>query len=54
MVGLAACYTHLPADVALSDHSRKFYDGTYKWDSEGFTDEVGGKCTYSRSDYLDD
>ncbi|KAI4668570.1 uncharacterized protein J4E78_002397 [Alternaria triticimaculans] len=41
MVGLAAYYTPLPDDVALSEHSRKFYDGTYKWDSEGFTDDAG-------------
>ncbi|KAI4930505.1 uncharacterized protein J4E92_004337 [Alternaria infectoria] len=41
MVGLAAYYTPLPVDVALSEHSRKFYDGTYKWDSEGFTDDAG-------------
>ncbi|KAF1843816.1 uncharacterized protein K460DRAFT_408138 [Cucurbitaria berberidis CBS 394.84] len=31
----------LPVDVALTKRSRKFYDGTYKWNSEGFTDEHG-------------
>ncbi|KAL1799943.1 hypothetical protein ACET3X_000285 [Alternaria dauci] len=41
MVGPATYSTHIPADVALTEHSRKFYDGTYKWDSEGFTDESG-------------
>ncbi|KAF2869119.1 hypothetical protein BDV95DRAFT_596782 [Massariosphaeria phaeospora] len=25
----------------LTDRSLKFYDGTYKWDSDGFTDEQG-------------
>ncbi|EFQ86032.1 hypothetical protein PTT_18847 [Pyrenophora teres f. teres 0-1] len=35
--------TPLPADVAISEYSRKFYDGTYKWTSEGFIDENGGK-----------
>lgn len=33
----------LPAAEALSERSRKFYDGTYSWDSEGFTDDLGGK-----------
>jgi hypothetical protein len=35
----------LPANVALTDRSRKFYEGTYKWDSDGFTDDIGGKYT---------
>lgn len=33
----------LPVDIELTERSRKFYDGTYKWDSEGFTGEDGGK-----------
>jgi hypothetical protein len=37
---------HLPANIDdyITERSRKFYDGTYKWDSEGFTDETGSKC----------
>ncbi|KAJ4984759.1 hypothetical protein SVAN01_09717 [Stagonosporopsis vannaccii] len=31
----------LPANLAIADRSRKFYDGTYDWDSQGFTDEHG-------------
>lgn len=34
----------LPADLAITDRSRKFYDGTYRWNSKGFTDEQGGTC----------
>ncbi|KAI4955590.1 hypothetical protein J4E91_001451 [Alternaria rosae] len=41
MVGLTAYCAPLPDHIALSEHSRRFYDGTYKWDSEGFTDDVG-------------
>lgn len=33
----------LPPDLAITARSRKFYDGTYRWDSDGFTDEHGGK-----------
>lgn len=33
----------LPNDVAITERSRQFYNGTYKWDSDGFTDEHGGK-----------
>lgn len=33
----------LSAAEALSERSRKFYDGTYSWNSEGFIDDVGGK-----------
>ncbi|KAJ8109881.1 hypothetical protein OPT61_g7135 [Boeremia exigua] len=40
----------LPADLAISDRSRKFYDGTYTWDSDGFTDEHG---VYREFDFLD-
>lgn len=47
---------HLPADLAITERSRKFYDGTYKWDSDGFTDEHGGKyeppLSETRSDFL--
>jgi len=42
--------TPLPADLAISDYSRNFYDGTYKWNSEGFTDDNGGKCSWSACD----
>ncbi|OAL54983.1 hypothetical protein IQ07DRAFT_282860 [Pyrenochaeta sp. DS3sAY3a] len=42
-------YSHLPADLEISERSRKFYDGTYKWDSEGFTDSDG---EYHRFDCL--
>ncbi|KZM23800.1 uncharacterized protein EKO05_0009795 [Ascochyta rabiei] len=31
----------LPVDVAISERSRAFYDGRYKWDSDGFTDDQG-------------
>ena len=34
----------LPVDLAITERSRKFYDGTYTWDANGFTDEHGGKC----------
>jgi hypothetical protein len=34
----------LPANIALTDRSRKFYDGTYTLVSDGFKDEKGGKC----------
>lgn len=36
----------LPAGVALTERSRKFYDGTYTWDSEGFTDDDGGNVDH--------
>ena len=49
MVGSATYRTHLPADVALTEYSRKFYDGTYKWDSEGFTDETGSGLIYGQT-----
>jgi hypothetical protein len=36
----------LPPDIDnhVSERSRKFYDRTYKWDADGFTDDAGGKC----------
>ncbi|KAH6637475.1 hypothetical protein C7974DRAFT_470394 [Boeremia exigua] len=40
----------LPDDLAVSDRSRKFYDGTYKWNAQGFTDEHG---VYREFDFLD-
>lgn len=43
MVASAAGAYQLPSDLAITDRSRKFYDGTYTWDSDGFTDEHGGK-----------
>jgi hypothetical protein len=30
-------------ETGLTERSKKFYDGTYKWDELGFTDENGGK-----------
>lgn len=44
MAALVVSLSSLPADLAITARSRKFYDGTYKWDSDGFTDEHGGKC----------
>jgi hypothetical protein len=35
----------LPADIEISEHSRKFYDGTYTLVREGFTDEAGSEYT---------
>jgi len=32
----------LPHDIEISAHSRKFYDGTYTFTSNGYTDEAGG------------
>jgi hypothetical protein len=34
---------YLPANLAITARSRKFYDGTYTMTSDGFTDEAGGK-----------
>ncbi|KAJ4342325.1 hypothetical protein N0V95_006975 [Ascochyta clinopodiicola] len=31
----------LPDDVTITERSRAFYDGRYKWDSDGFTDDHG-------------
>ena len=33
----------LPPEIALTERSQKFYDGTFQWDLEGFTDDKGGK-----------
>jgi len=30
----------------LTERSLKFYDGTYKWNGEGFIDEEGGKIRF--------
>jgi hypothetical protein len=30
----------------LSERSRRFYDGTYKWNSDGFIDDEGGKSWF--------
>ena len=43
MASVASESIVFPVDTALSERSRKFYDGTYQWDSEGFTDDTGGK-----------
>jgi hypothetical protein len=43
MPGLVSSARPLPADLAITERSRRFYDGTYRWDSDGFTDEQGGK-----------
>lgn len=34
---------HLPANLAITTRSRKFYDGTFTMVSDGFTDEAGGE-----------
>jgi hypothetical protein len=31
----------------LSERSRRFYDGTYKWNSDGFIDDQGGKSWFA-------
>ncbi|KAF1365148.1 hypothetical protein EJ07DRAFT_171054 [Lizonia empirigonia] len=41
MVAPIELQPHLPADLAITERSRAFYDGTYKWDSVGFTDDKG-------------
>ncbi|KAH3905364.1 hypothetical protein HBH56_220060 [Parastagonospora nodorum] len=41
---------HLPATLAITARSRKFYDGTYTMTSDGFTDEAG---VYRAFDCLD-
>ncbi|KAH5239372.1 hypothetical protein HBI60_217780 [Parastagonospora nodorum] len=41
---------HLPANLAITARSRKFYDGTYTMSSDGFTDEAG---VYRAFDCLD-
>lgn len=33
----------LPAKLDISEHSRKFYDGTYTYTCDGFTNEEGGR-----------
>ncbi|KAF3005091.1 hypothetical protein E8E13_009865 [Curvularia kusanoi] len=50
MVDSATSANRLPPDLPISDRSRKFYDGTYKWDSDGFTDEHG---VYREFDFHD-
>jgi hypothetical protein len=35
----------LPDDIAISERSRKFYNGTYTLTSDGFADEHGGAYT---------
>ncbi|KAJ4321552.1 hypothetical protein N0V94_002873 [Neodidymelliopsis sp. IMI 364377] len=54
MVSQPEARARLPNDIALTERSRKFYDGTYKWDSDGFTDEHGGRGPlYRKFDCLD-
>ncbi|EUC49741.1 hypothetical protein COCMIDRAFT_83840 [Bipolaris oryzae ATCC 44560] len=36
----------LPSADSITERSRKFYDGTYTWDSEGFTDDMGVYRTF--------
>jgi hypothetical protein len=39
----------LPTTEPLpSERSMKFYDGTYRWTSDGFEDDLGGTKTLSR------
>lgn len=33
---------NLPPDAPVSEWSRRFYDGTFRWDAEGFENECGG------------
>ena len=42
MTALVSSIRPLPVDFAITERSRRFYDGTYKWDSDGFTDDNGG------------
>jgi hypothetical protein len=42
MVAPAELLPRLPVVITLSERSCKFYDGTYKWDTDGFTDDHGG------------
>jgi hypothetical protein len=36
----------------ITERSRKFYDGTYKFVVDGYTDEAKGKCITSRNGEL--
>lgn len=45
MVAATKLPPYLPADLAITERSRAFYNGTYKWNSDGFTDDHGGKHT---------
>ncbi|ENI03721.1 hypothetical protein COCC4DRAFT_41701 [Bipolaris maydis ATCC 48331] len=36
----------LPSADSITERSRKFYDGTYTWDSDGFTDDMGVYRTF--------
>ncbi|EMD68644.1 hypothetical protein COCSADRAFT_80711 [Bipolaris sorokiniana ND90Pr] len=38
--------TMLPSADSITDRSRKFYDGTYTWDSDGFIDGMGVYRTF--------
>ncbi|EUC39295.1 hypothetical protein COCCADRAFT_80892, partial [Bipolaris zeicola 26-R-13] len=38
--------TMLPSADSITERSRKFYDGTYTWDSDGFTDDMGVYRTF--------
>ncbi|KAJ4412599.1 hypothetical protein N0V91_000357 [Didymella pomorum] len=50
MMVVAASTGPLPAELAITERSRKFYDGTYQWDLDGFTDELG---VYRECDCMD-
>ncbi|KAF1946565.1 hypothetical protein EJ02DRAFT_508465 [Clathrospora elynae] len=41
MVGFISQPIPLPDNVTFTERSRKFYDGMYRWDSEGFVDDRG-------------
>lgn len=49
MVASAAGAHQRPSNLAITDRSRKFYDGTYTWDSDGFADEHGGNAIEDNS-----
>lgn len=36
--------THMEGEI--SDYSAKFYDGTYKWNTDGFEDDNGGNTLF--------
>ncbi|KAF3047599.1 hypothetical protein E8E12_010724 [Didymella heteroderae] len=52
MAFVGASVHPLPTDLAITERSRRFYDGTYKWDSDGFTDEHGVYREYDCMDPL--
>jgi hypothetical protein len=39
----------LAHDIDISERSRKFYDGTYTLERDGFVDELGGERANKRT-----